>query len=357
MLEGGLSRWGFNKENVGNNPADILAFAANLESYELHVVKNHAVSIPYYYRMDGINGIIDAKTDKKILLDPRERGGLYESGFKKAMSFAYRCPGQLVFLYSPPGISSFEDLPPEDYAKPYDIGQLYVMWSEGDTVVNLGISVNAEGEKWLHEVLGAEYITQAEALDEKQRITSYITRPVARNWNIDDFINRPWDFTGAVFCSNSVRGTIVYDVEGIMSELKDSLSGRLRSSVDYEALAEQIAQKGLSSEEAFLSVIAHSMHQYGRTSVPLGGGCGGEEISAEELLYGKVPLSAKLAGVSNISSEYRKITQISGESPKKSEQQTLDCICPFCNQHVRAKIENNTIVCPKCDKKAPYYCD
>lgn len=39
-----------------------------------------------------------------------------------------------------------------------------------------------------------------------------------------------------------------------------------------------------------------------------------------------------------------------------ASEKTLNCKCPFCNQQVDALITGGKIICPKCDKSAPYQC-
>jgi len=40
----------------------------------------------------------------------------------------------------------------------------------------------------------------------------------------------------------------------------------------------------------------------------------------------------------------------------KNKEGILECNCPYCHKHVKAKIKNETITCPKCKKSVPYKC-
>jgi len=345
MIESGLSKWGFTQERVSTSAADIHSVAANLESYELHVIRNHVVSLPCYYRLSETGNIIDAKTKKELVLDQRERGGWYETGIKNTLNIAKNNPGNLVFLYSPSGLASFEEEPPEDYAKPYNIGQLYLLWYDGDKFINFGISINGEGEEWLKEIFALEMIDYNNTLTEKERITNYITTPVRSCWTIDDFLNRSWQFNKTVFSSKSFQGIKHFDLYETLSELRNSLMGKLRATIDGEVLARKLALEGGSTESGYKSLIYDTMQRNRVSSIPLGGGCGGQSISEKDLFNNSL---------SNLSSDYRRIIQRSGKNEQMITE--LECTCPFCKKKVIAEIKNNIIICPECKKTAPYYC-
>ena len=129
-----LAHYGFSEEKRKSQKY----VEANLISYELHVIKNHVVSLPYHYWFDKNNQVIFTDEEKKspLEIDSRERNGLYKEGIISAAETASQNSNRLVFLYSPPGPASFEANPPKDYIKPYDIGQLYLMWHDKEKINN-----------------------------------------------------------------------------------------------------------------------------------------------------------------------------------------------------------------------------
>lgn len=348
MVEGGLSRWGFTPEKVSSATVDIKSLAANLESYELHVVRNHVVSLPCYYYLDEKRRIIDAKTGKKLNLDRRERGGAYEIGIKKALNIAENNPYNLTFLYSPPGLASFEDKPPEDYATPYDIGQLCLLWWDGHRFSNFGISINGEGEEWLREIFGREYVKNKNSLDEKRKIVSYITDPIGSSWTIDDFFNEEWQFSKTVFSSKSFQGIKNFDLSDTLSELRSSLTGQLKSTINGELLAKKIAQEGGSTQSGYRSIIYETMQTNRVWSIPLGGGCGGKVVTANDLLDN--PIASLTEGFllpSNLSSDYRKIMQRS----KEEKWNYHEGYCVNCDPEKQHKtLVGPCNICKSCEK-------
>jgi len=147
-----LTQYGYNLQEARRlsklSTVDQIVFLTKeLESYELHVVRNHVVSLPYSYWL-AENGRIFSNQAQSIELelDRDERGGYYQIGISEALRLAKNNPGQLVYNYSPPGPASFDPIPDPKYAKPYNIGQLYLMYSDGEKVNNISVSVSPEGE-------------------------------------------------------------------------------------------------------------------------------------------------------------------------------------------------------------------
>ena len=343
-----LASYGFSEEKRKSQKY----VEANLSSYELHVIKNHVVSLPYHYWFDKNNKIIFTDEEKKspLEIDSRERNGLYKNGIISAAEAASLNPNKIVFLYSPPGLASFEANPPEDYAKPYDIGQLYLMWYDKEKINNIAVSINNLGENWLKEIFSQEYLDFINEIhDSREKIAFYITTPHLSSWTVDDFFNYDWKYKGTVFKSNNLDGKKEFKVANVIAELLKSLKGELKTEFNHEALAKMFID-GLSTKRIYKTMIGQLMQARGLTKMALGGGCGGEEVEINNLLP-HIDLSElfslTLFKTLNLSTKYRL------ENQKKEENNNNTYPCPHCTKPISYEkdTQNKTnwkIICPHC---------
>ena len=296
---------------------------SQLDTYELHVVRNHVVSLPYYYWM-GEKGEVFSDQQKKIKLevDEKERDGFSKMGTEKAINLVLENPNQLVFWYSPSGPASFKNPPDPEYAKPYNIGQFYIMWRQEDKIKNIAISINNQGESWLKEVFGKDYWEEAETLGQIERIKYFLSSPQATDFvNIDDFLNYSWSNQDLMVFKN-------FSLNDGLKEIRNSLIGKLRSTVNNELIAARLVSQGgshISQEKllsAYQSVIYQIMDKEGLTKLKLGGGCGGSEVRKNGLiktLFDYFPV-LKLESLPNLSSEFRKLLN----------NEEIELHCPAC---------------------------
>jgi len=336
-----LAHYGFSEEKRRNQKY----VEANLNSYELHVIKNHVVSLPYHYWFDRNNKVIFTDKEKKnpLKIDSRERNGLYKEGIISAVEIASQNPSRLVFLYSPPGPASFEANPPEEYAKPYNIGQLYLMWHDKEKINNIAVSINNLGEDWLKEIFSQEYLDFVNDIqDVREKTAFYITAPYLSTWTIDDFLKNNWEYHGTIFKSDNLDGKKEFKVADVINEVTKSLKGQLKTEFNHEALAKMFID-GLSTEKIYKTMIGQLMQTRGLAKMALGGGCGGEVVKINDLL----PFTQTLFKTPNLSSKYRL------ENQKDEDNNNDTYPCPHCTKPI--SYEKNPqdkaswrMICPHC---------
>jgi len=349
-----LVTWGANPQEaslLNSLPQEsrLRYFKSQLDSYELHVVRDHVVSLPYSYWL-GKEGEVFCDREKRIKLevDEKERSGFSKVGVKKAIDLVLGNPNKLIFWYSPPGPASFKNPPDSEYAKPYNIGQFYILWKEEDRIKNIAISINSQGESWLKEAFGKDYWEKGEILESIERIKYFLSFPQVRQFfNIDDFLNYPWSNADLkVFKDFSINDTL--------REIRDSLTGKLRATVNNQLIAAKLIRQGGNyiSQEMLLSAYQATLYQVmereGWEKRNLGGGCGGSEVRKNWLIktisdYFPV---YKLESLPSLSSDFRKSLQT------PSEERYEDYVCPHCGEKLQGEIKGKRETwkkeCPYC---------
>lgn len=355
---------------VTNKEAAINYLEKQLKTQLLHVSRNIAVSLPYSYWLGSKDQIFtDPERAIPLQVDRRERNGLYNEGLLKAMKNAQAHPQALQFLYSPPGSVNFNGDLNSPYQHPYDIGQLYLIWSDGKKIDNIAISINQQGEEWVEEIFGKNYFQELRLQkDEVDKIKYLITNPVATDLTLDDFMRRFWQKSDKlIFYSNNSAGEKYYYLADIMKEMQAAFTNQLGNDFDARAVAEYYIHSGGvrgQLDQAYLDVYRNEMKKTGADRINLGGGCGG-------IVVNKVDLFSP--SFNSLSSEYRQIVQ-SGLNAMSVEDAKKDPnLCRCGNQephfHCPGKIQdeksdheqscNCAIVvgagvtsCPKCGLQA-----
>lgn len=327
-----------------------------LTAAELHVFRDLPVSLPYFYQLKE-GKVYSYPSKVPLIIDPQERDGYCQIGVNNTLKLALENPGRLIFLYSPPGPASFDENHLERYKKPYDIGQLYINWFDGKKIVNLAISINKRGERWLGEIYGLEFQRQISSItDERERIIAFITTPIFSSFgNIDAFLNHHWqDSQQKIFTSKNMGRPRNYNLSEILLEIKKSLTGQLKTEVDTQVLAEEAAKNGgyyISPKEvghAWGRMALGLMARYQLTEIPLGGGCGGIVVRQGDLA--NIMPSLKLSSTASLSSEFRLIRQTSGfDNEEKDYHFDHEGICQNC--HLGPKPLGPCNVCEECDNQ------
>lgn len=354
-MEHSLTKFGYDPRaeaaKLNSLPAEdrLKYFSKELLTHELHVVRNNAVSIPYFYWLTD-DGKIYTNKEKTMELDidKDERDGAYKIGIPKALWLSQTHPGQLIFHYSPPGPASFTDPPNPKYAKPYTDGQLNLIYSIGEQINVISVSVNRNEDTFLRQIFGNRYIDYVnDSIDDTEKIKKFIFNPIISPWSIDDFLNRTWsDPDMIIFHSNSLGKDHYHNLNDIMRGVYDSLSGKLKSQINAELIAYQAVTNSGSRirqediDWAFKTMMGAVMKQEGVSRIVLGGGCGGGTITSSDI-FGSNPVH-ELQQKSNLSSNYRNAVQRSDNS--KSEKKDLRC--PICHQVVN--VDPCIDGCPKC---------
>ncbi len=358
QTERSLARFGFNTTPEApflstlaalNKDGAVNYLEKQLKAQLLHVARNIAVSLPYPYWL-GKDDTIFTDPEKAIPLqiDRRERGGLYSEGLSKALKNAKNHPSMLQFLYSPPGPVNFDNDPNGPYQRPYDIGQLYLIWSDGNKIDNIAISTNQQGEEWVEEIFGKDYFQELRLQkDEIDKIKYLITNPVATDLTLDDFMRKQWQSNDKlIFYSNNSEGEKYYYVADIMKEIQAAFTGQLGSDFNAKAIAENYINGGGTRNqlnEIYLRVYRYEMDRAGVNQLTLGGGCGGSVVSRDDITD-QGSLNNHAANLSLLSSDYRRFTQT--EKSGKWEYHTGECV----HCHTKNVDVGPCNICQKCEK-------
>ncbi len=330
-----------------------------LQAHELHVVRNHVVSIPYDYWLSN-DGRIFTNPERTIELesDENERGGIYKIGLPKALTLAKSNPNQLVFHYSPTGPASFTEPPHPKYAKPYDIGQLSLMFFDGDKITNISISLNINEFDFLKEIFGKRFLTYTNFLDNRERIEQFVTHPVLVPGTIDDWLSNNWKESDMViFHSNSFGKENFFDINDVKHEIRNSLAGNLKGQINTELIAAQAILNGggrvrpADMDWAFKAVIGGVMQQEGVSIIAMGGSCGGSTVTSSDIFESYNPVQ-ELQNKFNLSSGYRNSLQVSSNEDS-DEYGSLKFPCPNPDKSKCGKIitrPRHTLLpkCPHC---------
>jgi hypothetical protein len=334
-----LARFGFNpKERISS----LKDFSLQMESHALHVIEDRPVSNAYSYFIDREQIYIDEKRETKLFVDPQERDGLALLGVEEVVEKACFNPGQIVFLYSPPGPVVFRSGTRYDKMKPYPDGQLYLLvGTDNNRVDTLAISVSKEEEKkTLSTFLGSEN-SKVGFDDGIEKIKYFLTQPIITNWNIDDFLVY---LEGISYLNDfSVYKNVhkeEFKLSDVLSDLRRGWIGEIKPkiTIHYQQLF-NIAQRG-NVRGAYLNQLQNYFPLYSKNGVmPLGGGCGGDDVDTNEF----DPLK-EFKQTNLLSTNYRLRTPSIQDILKKKDDKDFDEYgslkfdCPICNgEHTRPR--------------------
>ncbi len=358
MLEANtLARWGFNPEEAASLsllPPEkrYQKLKVNLEAYELHTARDQVISIPNFYYLGPDRKIyINSKKTDELPIDKEERGGLYNIGLSNAVLDSVNNPNRLVFLYSPPGPASFSEKPNKYSLVNYDIGQLYLLYFDGEKTNCMSISVDKLGEKWLSESFGENYQLLNFITDPKERIAQFITTPFITNLSIKDFLEQKNNLKQHIFTAKNGEE---HDLQNILRLIGESVAGRLRGRLNTELLAAKLAFGGGSISQEKLSWAYHEinrgvMKERGTDVLVLGGGCGGSVDRNDDL----DPASRLTINLPNLSSASRLATQ---GSPLRKKDDKIDYKfdktgnCQKCGHYFNPGL-GPCFICEGCDKE------
>lgn len=351
-----LAKFGF---NPNEKIFSLKTFSRQIESYALHVIEDRPVSNAYSYFVDNEKIYIDENRETSLFVDPQERGGLALSGTKDAIKKAILNPGQIIFWYSPPGLVAFESGTKYDKVKPYPNGQLYLLVGKNDRQVDaMAISVWRDQErKVLLTFLGEKNVSYGGFDDEITKIKYFLTNPIKTDWNIDNFLAY---LEGISYLDNFSVYKNVHNEEYMLSDiLYDLRQGWLKKikpkiKIDYQQLFNMVQRgdlRGAYTDQLQNPIYLSLYSKNGK--IPLGGGCGGNDVDTNEF--------DSLKGIKELnplSTNYRLSTPSIQDILKKNndssdEYGSLKFDCPVCNgEHTRPRhklLEN----CPTKGKAIP----
>lgn len=254
-----------------------------LETYVNHTLEDSAVSLPYYYQIGNDDNIYTYPSGIPLKIDQEERNGLYNVGVVDAVKLAMTKPNRLVFLYSPPGPVDFSNNPTNKYrqVKPYDRGQLNIMFYDGKKINNISVLVSGQqGEQWISEIMPDVYSSSTQQADEVSAISHLITHPQITNFDIDQFLNFSWKNLDRVIFTN--RHNRRYSLSRVLSLIKISLSGQLKPTINsFDKTIQEMVRYEIT-EQFVLSLYQQTafdfMRNRGLKQISMGGGCGGSIV-------------------------------------------------------------------------------
>jgi len=336
--------------DIAVNPTEKIStrenFKEQIDSHALHVIEDRPVSNAYTYFIDKGEIYIDEERRTKLFVDPEERGGLSLFGTKEAIKNSLLHPGQIVFLYSPPGQVTFEKGTKYDKVKPYPDGQLYLLTSKNDHQIDaMAISVSKEQERQVLSTFFEEKnIKYGGFDDEVQKIKYFLTTPTTvTDFDIDSLlvylegVSNKNNFLvyKNVHKEEFFLSDILYDLrQGWMKEIKP------RIKIDYQKVFD-MAQRG-DIRGAYINQLKDPIYiaLYAKNGkIPLGGGCGGNDSENE------FDRSKDFMKADPLSTNYRLKTLSVEDIMKKSKEEDTDeygslkfSPCPVCNgEHTRPR--------------------
>jgi len=331
-----LARFGFNPtERVSS----LKNFSLQMESHALHVIEDRPVSNANSYFIDKGNIYTDEQRKTKLAVDPEERGGLSLYGTQEAIKNSLLHPGQVVFLYSPPGQVAFERGTKYDKVKPYPDGQLYLLVGKNDDQVDaMAISVSKEQERQvLSTFFGKRNVDHLGFDDEVAKIKYFLTTPTVTGFDIDSLLSY---LEGVSYLNDFLVYKNVHNEEFFLSEIVYDLKRgwmkqiRPKVKIDYQLAFEKIKKEGVG--KAYLDQIKEYFPIYAQQGkMALGGGCGGNDGENENN-----PMK-DFMHTDPLSTNYRLTTPTVKDIMKKNnsdsdEYGSLKFSCPVCNgEHKR----------------------
>lgn len=303
-----LAKRGFNPEEayllnaMTDNEKKRDYLSKNLETTINHVFEDSVVSFTNHYQLNKQNEVVSYPDGTLLNIDPDERGGLNKFGIESAVAGALENPNQLVLLYSPPGPVVFDDNPNNKFReiKPYTDGQLYMMYSDGEKVNNVAVSVSEEGESWVSQLMPYVYQQALSQPTDIERVAYFIQNPVLTGKSIDEFLNQRWNESNKTIYTN--KDNIRYSLPQTLSLIRQSLAGMMPKSrivadiikgIDFDHFTMQ------DIDSIYGGLAQHYMIDRGLTSLTMGGSCGGDVVK----------LDIFSNGMDNLSSSFRAITQ------------------------------------------------
>ncbi|MDP2860457.1 MAG: hypothetical protein Q8N98_01950, partial [bacterium] len=256
----------------------------NLETTVNHVFEDSVVSFTNYYQLNAKGEIVTYPDNVVLHVDSDERGGLYNFGLRSAIGGALQNPNQLILLYSPPGPVVFDSNPNNKFReiKPYAIGQLYVMYSDGTKVHNVAVGISQQGESWLSQIMPDEYHDAKSQGDKIRTIKHFITHPTLLNVDINTFLNHNWIDPNQVVYRN--KDNVDFPLAQVLELIRKSLSHNLPRPQIVDKLMQKVDIQHVTPRqiEAIYETLAQEyMADRGLERMKLGGSCGGKEVSLD----------------------------------------------------------------------------
>ncbi len=380
QLVDSLQHYGFNPFSEVKNlqllsPEErIIRFNQQRESYVNHLLKDQAVSILYKYWPDKNGNIFISPAKKErdnviYQIDFNERNSLFYDGILRTVEQAVQNPGNLVALYSPTGKKLFENTPlefiPKEKSKwlkePYDIGQLYFLYFNGNKINNVAVSVNNDNNPWLMDLaLIFKEINQEK--DEERRISLFLTTPVLLE-NVDQFLQRNWNDNYHVF--KNVHGEDFF-LDRVINDMRETFAGKkkLKTPIYYDQTVQSLQRSEITADiitQGYFFTIYNFMEERGLSKTKFGGGCpgdGAEMSEIEEILGYDIMRSITMGenmftkNVSSLSTNYRDLKQHKNDE-NSDEYGSLKFHCPVCNEEHTRPRHQLLEKCPTKGKEIP----
>lgn len=326
-----------------------------IESHENHVRNDQAVSVLYTYWMD-YDGEIYTSSEKKEInnvknqIDFRERNGLFYEGLLLAAGLAQKNQNQLVLLYSPAGKKLFDDTPvdPMDpnelevLKTPYDLGQLYFLYYDGNKLNNVAVSIDHDGNPWLQELF--PILNKINSINnEELKIQSFLTN-LQLVGHLESFFNRTWSHNHLIF--ENVKGRKFF-LDEVLQTMRVVFAEKTKSEIKLDSKTIQALQKDEITPDdvirAYLLPMYHDMRANNISFMRFGGGCAGTGTGTSEL----EEILGISSSISSFSSEFRQMRQNSGKNSEK-KWTYHEGECNLC--HKKPAMVGPCNICKDCEK-------
>lgn len=342
-----IKKFGFIHENTSYSKE---LLSAERRSSMLHLIDDVPVSNKFSYFLENKKIYLDADRSTPLYLAKEERNGKIVEGMISSMDYCTKNPGNLAFLYSPPGIVTFED-DKKNYlsgVKPYKDGQLYVYWRDREKINAVAISLSEEsGEsKWLRKIFPGLFKIADFQTTEKEYITSLITTPVLSEFNLDTFVQ----MNNVFFAEDVEIYKNIHDQQFKLSDVLNlfvlGIDGLIKPKHDLDELDRDLFRRfgtiDVEMEMKYLHALDYTMRMTGVSHIKIAGSCGGGDVSDNELmsLLGIEKLST-VSLVDNMSNPLSTSNRIFRSLKNNNEDHYDDYKCPSCGKTYEGEIKGS----------------
>jgi hypothetical protein len=322
----------------------------NLEAYTDEVIENNPVSILYHYWTNKEKEIFTDSSLKPIFnlrlqFDQRERGNLPIKGIYRAVDLAISNPNQIVCLYSPWGIASFDQDQDNPYSQiTYLYGQLYLMYFDGVKIKALAIKISETGKKWLETIMPRLWQQTRFLETEQEIIAAFIQTPILLE-AVDLFLNQTRENNFLVYEKEGRQ----YYLDEILTEARDRFRGKRKEAAKSYDSSLGFLEKHELTERAILNAYQSLIYDYllttGESQIRLSGSCGGGLTSLTDLedflgIENSLLDNSLIKLVSIFSSQSRLITQTEKYTFHKGK-------CRVCGEQTEV---GPCSICKRCEK-------
>lgn len=318
-------------------------------------------------------------------VDSQERHGTVKNSVIKVADFLKTAPrSSIAVLTSPEGWSGLTG--PNGRAINYADSQTYI-WRVMEDGTPMGFTVRTDMNLEQSKKLLIHFGKDPQNLQDQHSDISQITNapvflpalPGANTWQFEDVVNVIKTVKGSPFAYKNRSFDEVYNslqnpealwtLDETTKELTDQLKSFLQEKLELGTLTRQDVEIAIGATVLKLAAKIrpqfHSSHNAEHKVDPsIRINLNAPIFGAEKPMFRPIHPWDYLALLKDV----QKLPGCNGGGDENTmfngtisaryalAEKTLNCKCPFCNMQVDAIISMGKIICPKCDKSAPYKC-